>query len=40
MRAPLRTITIAIDAKIPAADPGDVVAHRWRKRFCTEGAAP
>jgi hypothetical protein len=24
---------------LPDADPGDVVAHRWRKRFCTKDDA-
>jgi hypothetical protein len=24
---------------LPAADPGDVVAHRWRKRFTVKDAA-
>jgi phage N-6-adenine-methyltransferase len=26
----------ALKSYLPTADPGDVVAHRWRKRFCTK----
>jgi hypothetical protein len=31
-----KEVDFSSETKLPAADPGDVVAHRWRKRLCSK----